>query len=52
MSQDEIRRNVVSASLLTRFAVERGADRDAVLRNTGLVAAALADPTMEIRPAQ
>lgn len=52
MSRAEIRRNVVSASLLTRFAVERGADRERLLRNTGLDAAALADPATEVRAAQ
>ena len=50
--QEEIRRNVVSASLLIHFAVERGADRERLLRDTGIEAAALADPSAEIRPSQ
>lgn len=52
MPVEEIRRHVLSASLLTAFAVERGASREALLRDTGLTPDMLADPAAEIRAAQ
>lgn len=52
MSRDPIRRNTVSASLLMRFALERGADRETLLRDTGLSVAALTDPATEILATQ
>lgn len=52
MPADEIRRHAVSASLLTRFGVERGLAREVLLRDTGLTPAALDDPATEIIAAQ
>jgi AraC-like DNA-binding protein len=52
MPPEDTRRNVVSAALMAHFALERGASLAALLVGTGLDAAQLADPTIEIRPSQ
>ncbi|WP_199720589.1 AraC family transcriptional regulator [Stagnimonas aquatica] len=48
MSLTEVRRNMVSAQLLARFATERGLSQAACLEGTGISVEALADPQTEI----
>lgn len=52
MLATDVRRSIVSAQLLTRFATERGLTVDACLKNTDIDAAALADASTEITAAQ
>lgn len=48
MSLTEVRRNMVSAQVLARFAAERGLSPAACLEDTGISPEALADPQTEI----
>lgn len=52
MSRPSVRRSIVSAQLLAQLAGEHGLALDDCLRDTGLGAAALADPTTETDAAQ
>lgn len=49
---EDIRRSVVSAQILTQFAVDRGVMREACLCDTDISLAALGDPQTEISAAQ
>jgi AraC-like DNA-binding protein len=48
MPLTEVRRNMVSAQVLTRFAAERGLEEAACLKGSGISPEALADPQSEI----
>lgn len=52
MSISEVRRPIVSAQILSRLAAGHGMTLDAVLRDTGIDQAALANPNTEIVAAQ
>lgn len=52
MSLTEVRRNMVSAQVLARFAAERGLSQAACLECTGISPEALTDPQAEIRADQ
>ena len=49
---EEVRRSIVSAQLLTQFAVDQGVDRAACLRDTGISVDSLAHPDTEISATQ